>query len=160
KQKLDVYERKGLSNAPVLIYVHGGAWTRGDKDAVNELPEFAQRNGLLLISVGYRLTPEADAGGQADDVARAIAWSKANAAKYGGDPSKIFLIGHSAGAHLVALVGVDPNYLGRYTMAPKDLSGIICLDGAGYDAPQEMKWFDARGGPVAKMFHSAFNKNP
>jgi arylformamidase len=160
KQKLDVYQQQGLSGAPVLVYVHGGAWTRGDKDAVNDLPDFAKRNGFLLISVGYRLTPEADAGGQAEDLASAIAWVKSNAARYGGDPAKLFLMGHSAGAHLVALVGVEPAYLTQHGLAPKDISGVICLDGAGYNAPQEMKWFDARGGPVAKMFHAAFDKNP
>lgn len=159
-QRLDVYPQKSLSGAPVLLYVHGGAWTRGDKDAVNALPSYAERNGFLLISTGYRLTPEVDAGGQAEDVASAIAWVKENAASYGGDPQRITLVGHSAGAHLVALVAIDPGYLAKHNLAPKDLAGVICLDGAGYNAAQEMKWFDKRGGPVAPMFHKAFDKNP
>jgi arylformamidase len=160
-QRLDVYQQQtGLTNAPVLLYVHGGAWTRGNKRDTNDLPAYAERNGFLLISAGYRLTPDTDAEGQAHDLAAAIAWAKDNAAKYGGDPAKIFLIGHSAGAHLVALVGVDPTYLAAHSMAPKDLAGVICLDGAGYLAKQEMMWFDARGGPVAHMFHEAFDKNP
>jgi arylformamidase len=159
-QRLDVYPQKNLSGAPVLLYVHGGAWTRGNKDAVNALPSYAERNAFLLVSAGYRLTPEVDAGGQAEDVASAIAWVKENAAAYGGDPQRITLVGHSAGAHLVALVAVDPSYLAKHNLAPKDLAGVICLDGAGYNATQEMKWFDKRGGPVATMFHKAFDKNP
>src|SRR5579871_63277 len=159
-QRLDVYTQKSLSGAPVLLYVHGGAWTRGNKDAVNLLPSYAERNGFLLISVGYRLTPEVDAGGQAEDVASAIAWTKENAAAFGGDPQRITLVGHSAGAHLVALVAVDPSYLAKHNLTPKDLAGVVCLDGAGYNAAQEMRWFDKRGGPVAQMFHKAFDKNP
>jgi arylformamidase len=160
RQRLDVYARPGLSSAPVLLFVHGGAWTRGDKRGVNELPEYAERNGFLLMSTDYRLAPDVDAGGSAEDVAGAFAWAKANAAKYGGDPNRIFLVGHSAGAHLVVLVAVDPTYLARANLAPKDIAGVIALDGAGYDAAQEMKWFDKRGGPVAKMFHEAFGKRP
>lgn len=159
-QRLDVHAAKGLGNAPVLVYVHGGGWSAGNKSAVNQLPGFAARNGFLLISVGYRLTPEVDAGGEAEDVAAALAWVKANAKKYGGNPDHIVLMGHSAGAHLVALVGVDPAYLGKHSLKPTDFAGVICLDGAAYDAREEFRFFDKAGGPVAPMFHAAFDKNP
>lgn len=160
EQRLDVYTQQGLMGAPVFVFIHGGAWERGDKLRVNDLPAYAERNGFLFISIGYRLAPDVDALGSTQDVAAALAWVKANAATYGGDPAKIFVMGHSAGAHLAALVAVDPKYLEANQMAPQDLAGVILLDGAGYLAKQEMQWFDARGGPVAHMFHLAFDRDP
>jgi arylformamidase len=152
--QLDVYPRDGLSGAPVLLFVHGGAWAFGDRGGVNALPDYATRNGFLLMSMDYRLTPRVDAGGEAEDVAAAFAWAKANAARYGGDPDHIVLVGHSSGAHLVVLVGVDPTYLAAHQLAPKDIAGVIALDGAGYNAAQEMRWFAGR--PMGEQFDKAF----
>ena len=153
-QRLDVYPRAGLTKAPVLLFVHGGAWAVGDKGGVNELPAYAERHGFLLMSAGYRLTPQVDAGGEAQDIAAAFAWAKANAARYGGDPDHIVLMGHSSGAHLVVLIGVDPSYLAAHNLAPRDIAGVIALDGAAYDAGQEMRWFAGR--PMGEAFYKAF----
>jgi acetyl esterase/lipase len=84
-RRLDVHGRPGLSGAPVLVYVHGGGWRRGDKRMVHDLPEYARRHGLLLVSVNYRMAPQVDAGGCAEDVAAAGAWVRTNIARYGGD---------------------------------------------------------------------------
>ena len=157
-QRIDVYPQTGLANAPVLLFVHGGAWAFGDKSGVNALPDYAQRNGFLLMSADYRLTPQVDAGGEAEDIAAAFAWAKANAAKYGGDPNRIFLVGHSSGAHLVVLIAVDPTYLAAHQLTPKDIAGVIALDGAGYNAGQEMDWFAGR--PVGFQFNKAFGHKP
>ncbi|NEX92209.1 alpha/beta hydrolase [Caulobacter sp. 17J65-9] len=154
-QRLDVYPRPGLRNAPVILYVHGGGWAHGDKRMVNALPDYAQRNGFLLLSVGYRLAPEVNARGCAEDVAAATAWARAHVREYGGDPHKLFLVGHSAGAHLVALVGVDPTYLGAHKLTPADLAGVVPLDGAGYDAPRQMATVRPRG-PLGQMYAEAF----
>jgi arylformamidase len=154
-QKLDVYRRPGLSGTPILVFVHGGGWEFGDKAGVNALPAFAERHGLLLVSVGYRKVPQVDAGGCAQDVAAALAWVFDHAAEFGGDPHRLYLMGHSAGAQLVALVGVDPAYLGKHGRAPSDLAGVIPVDGAGYDAAAMLRETGDR--PIlGRMYREAF----
>ena len=138
RQRLDVYGRSGLKGAPVLMFVHGGGWSFGDKSGVNALPGFTERHGWLLSSAGYRLAPQVDAGGCAEDVASAVAWVMQNAGRFGGDARRFHLMGHSAGAQIVALVGIDPQYLGAHGLKPSDLAGVIALDGAGYDAEAEL----------------------
>lgn len=155
-QRLDVYPRQGLKAAPVLLFVHGGGWTRGDKRAVNALPGYAERHGLLLVSVNHRLTPRVDAGGCAQDVAAAVAWVRKHAAAHGGDPGRIVLAGHSSGAHLVALVAADPAYLAAHGMKPSDLAGVIALDGAGYDAVAAMEGHRRRPGLLPYWYAQAF----
>lgn len=156
-QRLDVYPRVGLRGAPVLLFVHGGGWRRGDKRMVHALPAYAERHGFLLLSANYRMAPEVDAGGCAEDVAGAFAWAKANAARFGGDPGRIFLVGHSAGAHLVALIAVDGAYLGRHRLAPRDIAGVIPLDGAGYDAVQQLAYADSQSGrPIYRRLEDMY----
>lgn len=155
-QRLDLHARPGLKDAPVLLWVHGGGWSIGDKSRVNALPQFAERHGLLLASANYRMAPQVDAGGCAEDVASAAAWIAENAARHGGDPRRIFLGGHSAGAHLAALVGVDPQYLGARGLKPSDLAGVIPVDGAGYDAPRQMSELGEAGGPIRKRLSGKF----
>lgn len=128
RQAYDVYDNPGATG-PILVFVHGGGWAFGEKSMVHALPEYAARHGLTLISTEYRLAPEVTAREEAEDVAAAVAQIRQSLP---GRP--IVLVGHSAGAHLVALVGVDPQYLGAHGMAPSDLAGVIPLDGAGYDA--------------------------
>ncbi|RZJ31541.1 MAG: alpha/beta hydrolase [Brevundimonas sp.] len=128
KQAYDLYAG-GPATGPVLAYVHGGGWSMGDKAMVHALPEYAQRHGLTFASVGYRLVPQVTPREQAQDVAAAIAALKRT---HPGRP--LYLMGHSAGAHLAALVGADPVYLAGQGLQPSDLAGVILLDGAGYDA--------------------------
>lgn len=126
-QSYDLYP--GPGNGPILMFVHGGGWKRGENAMVNGLPDYARRHGLTLASASYRLVPTVGAREEAQDLASAIADLHRSL------PDRpIFLLGHSAGAHLAALVGVDPAYLGEHGLKPSDLSGIILLDGAGYDA--------------------------
>lgn len=155
-QAVDVYDEPGLKDAPVLLFIHGGGWRRGDKRGVNALPDYARRHGFLLVSANYRMAPEVDAGGCAEDVASAIAWLTRNAAGHGGDPRRIFVAGHSAGAHLAALVGVDPQYLGQYGVKPSDLAGVIPIDGAGYDAVAQMRYLGERPGQLGEIYQNAF----
>jgi len=126
-QSYDLYP--GPDTGPILMFVHGGGWKRGENSMVNALPDYARRHGLTLASTSYRLVPDVEAREEAQDVAAAIADLHR---RLPGRP--IFLLGHSAGAHLAALVGVDPVYLGAHGMKPSDLAGVILLDGAGYDA--------------------------
>ena len=121
------------------MFVHGGGWSFGKQErGERPAPGFAERHGWLLASAGYRLAPQVDAGGCAEDVASAVAWMLQNAERYGGDPKRFYLMGHSAGAQIVALVGIDPQYLGAHGVKPSDLAGVIALDGAGYDAAAEL----------------------
>ena len=127
KQAYDLYA--GSATGPVLAFIHGGGWSMGDKSMVHGLPDYARRHGLTFASIGYRLVPQVTPREQAQDVAAAVAALKRSLP---GRP--LFLMGHSAGAHLAALVGADPVYLAAQGLAPSDLAGVILLDGAGYDA--------------------------
>ncbi|MEW5939835.1 MAG: alpha/beta hydrolase [Chloroflexota bacterium] len=129
---LDLY-RIDQENAPVMIFVHGGAWRRGNKSNVDAKPAGFNGQGFIFVSVNYRLIPEVDVTQEVWDVTRAIAWVHDNIAAYGGDPDKIFLLGHSAGAHLVSLIGTDESYLEAEGMSLSDLKGVIALDTQAYD---------------------------
>src|SRR5262249_54865138 len=106
RQILDVYQPIWRSGAPVVIFIHGGAYVRGDKDAYGEMygniATWFARQGLLGVNATYRLAPGAQWPSGADDVRGMVKWAKDNAAKFGGDGNRIYLIGHSAGATHVA----------------------------------------------------------
>lgn len=146
KQAYDLYA--GAGTGPVLAYIHGGGWSMGDKAMVHSLPEYAQRHGLTLASIGYRLVPQVAPREQAQDVAAAVAALKRT---HPGRP--LFLMGHSAGAHLAALVGADPTYLAGVGLQPSDLAGVILLDGAGYDATG-----DRGNGPAGRLLGNLYSE--
>lgn len=140
-QKLDFYKAKNAAaSAPLVIFVHGGGWKRGDKRNATGTDEVTHYTGLgyHLASINYRLVPGATVEQQAADVAAAIAHLHKNAASLGIDRSHIVLMGHSAGAHLSALVGTDPRYLEAAGLSLDTLAGVIPLDGAAYDVPAQM----------------------
>lgn len=153
---LDVYSRGEARGLPVLLYVHGGGWQAGDKkNQMEHKPAFFTGAGFLFISVNYRLSPAVRHPAHVEDVARAISWVRANAATYGGDPARLYLMGHSSGAHLVALVATDERYLGAEGLSA--LRGVIALDGAGYDIPTHMA---RRGeGRAGELYRSAFGED-
>jgi arylformamidase len=138
-QSLDYWAPQS-TNAPLVIFVHGGGWKRGDKNNAtgnSKAPHYVSQ-GYAFASINYRLVPDATVEQQAADVANAVAYLRRNAQSLGIDPHRIVLMGHSAGAHLVALVGTDPQYLASAGLALSDLSGIIPLDGAAYDVPAQL----------------------
>ena len=157
KQRLDLIKPAGVARAPVLLFVHGGGWSIGDKaHAAPDKARWATGKGWAFASANYRLVPQATVEQQAADVASAIAWLRANAVREGLDPSRIVLMGHSAGAHLVALVGTDPQYLKAAGVPLGAVKGVILLDGAGYDVPTQAS---AEMNIVKPMYEAAFSKD-
>ncbi len=129
---LDVYEPKKVKDAPILIYVHGGSWRSGNKDLYAPLGKMLAEQGIVTIVINYRLTGGKDEVKHPDhitDVARAFAWAHKNAAKYGGDVNKLFVSGHSAGGHLVALLATDETYLKAHSLKTNTIKGVIALSG-------------------------------
>lgn len=157
-QKLDFWRAKS-GNAPLVIFVHGGGWKRGDKNNAtgqSKAPHYLAQ-GYAFASINYRLVPDATVEEQAADVATSVAYLRSNAAKLGIDARRIVLMGHSAGAHLSALVGTDPQYLRESGLDMSALSGVIPLDGAAYDVPAQMA-----DGPrvMGDTYAQAFGSDP
>ena len=158
KQRLDLVKPVGIAKPPMLLFVHGGGWSIGDKaHAAGDKARWANSKGWAFASANYRLVPQATVEQQAADVASAIAWLRANAAKEGLDPDRIVLMGHSAGAHLAALVGTDPQYLKAAGVPMGAVKGVILLDGAGYDVAAQA---GAPGNIVKPMYDAAFGTDP
>jgi acetyl esterase/lipase len=122
--------------APLVVFVHGGGWSRGDKRMMQGSDKLRrwQAQGYAVASLNYRLVPDATVEQQAADVAAALALLDARF-----DPERIALVGHSAGAHLVALVGTDPAYLRGAGLSFADIAGIVPLDGAAYDVAAQLE---------------------
>lgn len=134
--------------APVVLYVHGGGWTRGDRKRVFGIPQWLNARGYAVVAIDYRKIPATDIGGQVADVAAALAWTRRNIRRHGGDPGRIVLMGHSAGAHLVALAAV----LGK----AGGVRGVVANDVQAYD----LVAYAAKRGSIGSMFGAAFTDNP
>lgn len=159
QQKLDFWRATSGPAAPLVVFVHGGGWTRGDKRNATGTAkvEHLVGQGYAFASINYRLVPSATVEQQAGDVAAAVSWLRANAARLGFDPARVVLMGHSAGAHLVALVGTDPRYMASAGSSLRDISGIIALDGACYDVARQVA--DA-GRFMRDTYLQAFGSDP
>ena len=153
---IDIYAPPSGRNLPVLIYVHGGGWTGGDHDPIGVKSPYFTGRGLVVVSVNYRLGPAVRPAAQAADLAAAVVWVKNRIAFFGGDGSRLFLMGHSAGAHLSALIASDETYLRDVGLAPAAIRGVILLDSAAYDVEQLMRSPDAQ----SEMFRIAFGTDP
>lgn len=158
-QKLDFWHPAGSGPAPLIVFVHGGGWKRGDKASATGVDKVThwRAQGYAFASINYRLVPGATVEQQAGDVAASVAWLKGHAATMGIDASRIVLMGHSAGAHLVALVGTDPRYLAATGMTLHDLRGVIALDGAAYDVARQAS---AAGPLMRRTYAEAFGLEP
>lgn len=156
KQTLDIYAPAGAKDAPVVIFVHGGEWFKGDKAEVSYKPRFLNDNGIILVSINYRLSGTDQHPAQADDVAAAVRWVHDHAASFGGSPDKLVLMGHSAGCHLVTLVGLDPRPLATVGMRPADLKGVISWSGGAFDLVAKV----GQEGMYAKYIRLNFGASP
>ncbi|HZZ77974.1 MAG TPA: alpha/beta hydrolase [Gemmataceae bacterium] len=139
KQTLDVYSPKDAKQAPVLIFIHGGEWTKGDKADVSFKPKFFNENGIVFVSINYRLSPAAMHPAHVNDVAATVRWVRDHAAQIGADPDKIVLMGHSAGCHLATLTALDARPLATVKLTPKNLRGVIAWSGGMYDLVDRAK---------------------
>lgn len=136
---LDVYMPPNAERLPVMIFIHGGSWRMGDKRLVAFKPAAFTKRGFIFVSINYRLSPAVRHPAHVQDVAKAIAWVHQNIEKHGGDPERIYVMGHSAGAHLAALVSTDERHLEAAGAGLEVLKGTVLLDGAGYYIPFMME---------------------
>ncbi|GGD65477.1 hypothetical protein GCM10010990_13710 [Croceicoccus mobilis] len=158
-QRMDFYASPVEGVRPLILFVHGGAWVGGDKsDSTGpaKVRHYTQA-GYQFASVNYRLLPEVDIEDQAADVAASLAALLDRSAELNIDSRRVILMGHSAGAHLAALVATDPRFLRPYSLEPGDIGGVVLLDGAAYDVPSQI--VDA--GPLLGFaYRIAFSSDP
>ena len=138
RQVLDIYTPEGPTegNFPVMFWIHGGGWQVGDKSDVAIKPKVLAQRGFVFVSTNYRLLPEVTMDVLIRDVAKSLGWVHRNIAEYGGDPKRIFVGGHSAGAQLAALICIDDRYLKEVGVSLSALKGCVPVDGDTYDIPK------------------------
>jgi acetyl esterase/lipase len=137
--QLDLFMPEG-QHWPVLIFVHGGGWTSGDKgltvgaaDVYGNIGRFYASRGIGVAVINYRLLPEVGWREQIEDVADAVAWVSSHITEYGGDNQRLFLSGHSAGAQLATRVALDSDPLRRRGLSASVICGVVAVSGAGLD---------------------------
>jgi acetyl esterase/lipase len=133
KQRMDLYfPAKKASNAPVLVFLHGGGFREGDRKQYGYVAEPFAKQGILTVVASYRLTPGFQYPDQPDDAKAIVTWIYHNIANYGGDPNAIYVSGHSAGAILTADIGVDLAWMDAAKVPRAALRGIVPISGS-YD---------------------------
>jgi len=123
--KLDIYYPENVDNFITVVWFHGGGLTGGEKS----IPERLKNHELAIVAVNYRLSPKAKSPSYIDDAAAAVAWVLKNIGKYGGDPNKIVVSGHSAGGYLTAMIGLDKHYLASYGIDANSIYKLIPFSG-------------------------------
>lgn len=143
-----------FNTCPVVMWVHGGGWKNGDttKGKVTGMLSNWAKQGIVMVGVNYSLSPAVIHPAHVKDIAAAINHVHKTIKSYGGDKERISLLGHSAGAHLVALVATNPTYLEPYKLAPKDLANVFPIDTASFDLTSPSRF-------VARMVKDAFGKD-
>jgi acetyl esterase/lipase len=157
--KLDIYVPQGKKEFPVLVFAHGGCWSFGDKSGANLYPAFARTlaaQGVVVVLPNYRLSPWVKHPAHVKDLARAVAWTKKNAAKYGGDPKQLFVGGHSAGGHLAALLATNEEYLKAEGLSRKDVRGVVAVSGV-YRIPDKVEFTWPNTGEKISLQGNPFN---
>lgn len=133
RQRIDVYQpNPPVPNAPVVVFFYGGSWTNGDRADYLFVGEALASRGILTLVADYRLSPEVRYPVFVQDSALAVNWAADNVQRFGGDPKKLFVMGHSAGGYNAAMVALDARWLGAVGMRPAQLAGFIGIAGA-YD---------------------------
>jgi acetyl esterase/lipase len=166
RQVLDVYAPAKAKNLPVVFWIHGGGWQTGDKSSVQRKPKVFVDKGFVFVSTNYRLLPSVDMATIVRDVAKSIRWVHDHIAdRAGGDPNRLFIMGHSAGAQLAALICTDHRYLKAEGLSLAIIKGCVPVDGDTYDVPAIIETAETRrrvhGLPQAKFGHrEKFGNDP
>jgi arylformamidase len=165
RQVLDVYAPAHAKNLPVVFWIHGGGWQTGDKTSVQLKPQAFMDKGFVFVSTNYRLLPQVDMETIVRDIARSIHWVHEHIAEYGGDPQRLLIMGHSAGAQLAALVCTDDRYLKAEGLSLAIVKGCVPVDGDTYDIPAIIETAETRrrvhGQPQLKFGHrEKFGNDP
>ena len=129
KDRLDLYIPAGVTNAPVIFSLHGGALSAGDRADETFVGRRFAGAGYLTVVTSYRLSPQVSHPAHVQDAAAAFAWVKRNIRRHGGDPDRIIVIGHSAGAYLAMLLATDSRYLAAHQLSPRDITGVVPVSG-------------------------------
>ena len=135
RQVLDVYAPDGAKNLPVVFWIHGGGWQAGNKGMVGVKPKAFTEAGFVFVSANYRLLPTVDMAALTNDVATALGWVHKNVATYGGDPARLFVMGHSAGGQLAALMCTDEKYAKAQGFSLTAIKGCVPVDADTFDIP-------------------------
>ena len=165
RQVLDVYSPRDAKNLPVVFWIHGGGWQAGDKKDVQMKPQVFVDKGFVFVSTNYRLLPSVDMGTIVRDIAKSIHWVHEHIAEHGGDPKRLFIMGHSAGAQLAALICTDDRYLKAEGLSLAITQGCVPVDGDTYDVPAMIETAETRnrvhGLPLPKLGHrEKFGNDP
>ena len=152
-QSLDVYSPPDGKEHPVIVWIHGGGWSKGDKASLQQKPQAFVDKGFVLVSVNYRLVPAVTVKDLIADLAQSVRWVRNHAAEHRGDPNSLIIMGHSAGAHLAALLCTDDRYLKAAGAPMTSLKGCVPLDVSAYDIPKRIK--DVDDG-ISKTFKTIF----
>jgi len=130
RHTLDVCRPKSATAAPVIVFFYGGGWRSGSKRTYRYVAKALARRGYVAVLPDYRIYPQARYPDFLDDGAQAVRWVKDNAQRFGGDPQNIFLMGHSAGAHIAAMLAIDATWLQKVGLKPgRDIAGLIGISG-------------------------------
>ena len=157
RQKVDIYAPEGARNLPVVFWIHGGGWQAGDRSSVQLKPQAFVDKGFVFVSTGYRLLTNVDMGAIFRDIARSFRWVHDHIAEHGGDPNRILVMGHSAGAQLAALICTDDRLLKAEGLSLAIIKGCVPVDGDTYDLPAIIETAETRlrvhGLPMPKYGH-------
>ena len=152
REKLDIYRLPGTRAAPVIVFLYGGSWNSGSKADYPFVAATLARRGNVVVVPDYRLYPEVRYPAFLQDCARAVAWTATHLAEIGGDPARLFLMGHSAGAYNAAMLGLEPKLLADAGYSRNGLAGVIGLAGP-YD-------FLPMTGPVVRAVFAPADDGP
>ena len=130
--KLDVYRPADATRGPLVVFFYGGSWTHGERAWYRFVGAALASNGVVAVIPDYRKYPQVKMDGFMQDATRAVAWAHDHAGELGGNPDDVFVMGHSAGGQIGALLATDPSWLAPYGLRPGDLAGFIGLAGC-YD---------------------------
>lgn len=155
-QSLDVHAPAQGEKHPVIVWIHGGGWKAGDKGSLQKKPKALVEKGFVLVSLNYRFMPAVTVKDMMGDLAKGMRWVREHVAEHRGDPERIVVMGHSAGAHLAALLCTDDRYLKAAGVPMNCLKGCVPLDVSAYDIPKRIQ--DVDDG-ISSTFKTVFGKD-